>query len=91
MLRSVHSSLHGLQGALLRYLSSSPWAPERHASWPTSFRAAAATLLLCARHGGGGAAAAEAGPWSLPESIMLHILELLAGRRVEWLGERGAG
>ncbi len=70
---------------MLRYLSSQPWAVQRHAAWPPAFRAAARTLLCCAHRQP--PAGAGVGLWSLPLPLLQHIVELLAGSRLDWLGE----
>lgn len=73
------------QGVVLRYLATGlRWQHKEHGTWPPAFRAAVRELLLCAArqpvHGSG------AGLWSLPQSLLLHIVGLLAGQsRATWL------
>lgn len=71
------------QGKVLRFLSSQPWAPQQHAAWPPAFKAAARTLLCCAHRQP--PAGAGVGVWSLPLPLLQHIVELLAGSRLDWL------
>lgn len=73
---------------MLRFLSSQPWAPERHATWPAAFRTAVRTLLCCAHREP--PASASAGIWSLPLPLLQRIVELLASSRFEWLPREAA-
>lgn len=72
-----------LQGRVLRFLASQPWALQQHATWPPAFKAAVCTLLCCAHRQP--PAGAGTGLWSLPLPLLQHIVELLAGSRLDWL------
>ena len=76
------------------------WSPTTHHNWPDAFKAAARVLLLAGSRIGGagsaacsaaGSAAGSAGGGSgcrlavLPESVLLHIIQLAAAPMSSWL------
>jgi hypothetical protein len=71
------------------------WSPTTHHNLPDAFKAAARVLLLAgSRTGGTGSAASSAAGSAggggcrlpvLPDSVLLHIIQLAAGPMSAWL------
>lgn len=80
------------QGLVLRYFAILDWSPQLHSLWPATFQKLAQHVLVYSSRESRyehcdkvkGVRRNRVGLWSLPVSVILSILKLLAGSRLQW-------